>query len=63
MQINSTAYLKNIERSEIGKDGLFCGDYVREVKRVSNSLFGDMCRSAPGAVSYTHLTLPTKRIV
>jgi hypothetical protein len=42
MQINHPAYLAGVERSGIGKDGVFCADYVTMVRTVSNKLTRDM---------------------
>ncbi|KAL5270269.1 hypothetical protein ACHWQZ_G001121 [Mnemiopsis leidyi] len=38
MQINSPAYLTCIERTGIGKDGVFCGDYVNMVRNTTGKL-------------------------
>ena len=46
MQINHPAYLIGVERSGIGKDGVFCGDYVNLVRTASNKLTGDMVKMA-----------------
>ena len=48
MQINHPAYLVGVERSGIGKDGVFCGDYVNLVRSASNKLSGDMVKMANG---------------
>ena len=48
MQINHPAYLIGVERSGIGKDGVFCGDYVNLVRTASNKLTGDMVKMANG---------------
>ena len=48
MQINHPAYLIGVERSGIGKDGVFCGDYVNLVRSASNKLTGDMVKMANG---------------
>ena len=45
--------------SGIGRQNLALEDALRANPQVSLQLFG----VAPEAVSYTHLTLPTKRIV
>ena len=42
MQINHPAYLTGVERSGIGKDGVFCADYVTMVRTASNKLTRDM---------------------
>ena len=48
MQINHPAYLVGVERSGIGKDGVFCGDYVNMVRTASNRMVGDMVKMASG---------------
>ena len=48
MQINHPAYLIGVERSGIGKDVVFCGDYVNLVRSASNKLTGDMVKMANG---------------
>ena len=48
MQINHPAYLIGVERSGIGRDGVFCGDYVNLVRSASNKLTGDMVKMANG---------------
>ena len=37
-----------VERSRIGKEGVFCGDYVNLVRTASNKLTGDMVKMANG---------------
>ena len=37
-----------VERSRIGKDGVFCGDYVNLVRTMSNKLTGDIVKMANG---------------
>ena len=56
MQINSPSYLTGIERSGIGKDGVFCGDYVSLVRNSTSRLVGDMTRSALGVHVSSQLT-------
>lgn len=56
MQINSPAYLTGIERTGIGKDGVFCGDYVNMVRNTTGKLVGDMTRSASGVHVSSQLT-------
>ena len=36
-------YLDDIEKTGIGEDGIFSGDYVRHVKSATSSLLDDMC--------------------
>ena len=48
MQINHPAYLISVERSGIGKNGVFCGDYVNEVRTLSNKLPVYMVKMAIG---------------
>ena len=43
-------YVENIS-NEVGEDGDFTRDYVKQVKDATNSLFGDMCKSC--GVSYS----------
>ena len=56
MQINSPAYLTGIERSGIGKAGLFCVDDVNLVRNTTGKLVGDMTRSASGVHVPSQLT-------
>ena len=42
MQINHPTYLTGVERSGIGKDGVFCSDYVNLVRTASSKLTRDM---------------------
>lgn len=56
MQINSPSYLRDVERSGIGKDGTFCGDYVSMVRTATSRLVGDMTKSASGVHVSSHLT-------
>ena len=56
MQINHPAYLIGVERSGIGKDGVFCSDYVNMVRSASNRLIGDMVKSASGVHDSSHLS-------
>ena len=48
MQINHPAYLISVERSGIGKDGVFCGDYVNLVRAASNRINGNIVKMANG---------------
>ena len=51
MQINHPAYLISLERSGIGKDGVFCGDYVNSVRTASNKLAGNIVKMADGPLN------------
>ena len=42
----------DIERTEIGEDGLFNGDYVRHIKSASDVLLNDMCKMCGVQDSY-----------
>ena len=42
----------DLERTEIGEDGLFNGDYVRHIKSASNVLLNDMCKTCGVQDSY-----------
>ena len=42
----------DIERTEIGEDGLFNGDYVRHIKSTSDVLLNDMCKMCGVQDSY-----------
>jgi hypothetical protein len=53
---NSPAYLIGIERSGIGKDGVFCADYVNMVKTASSKLFRDLAYSANGVHNLSQLS-------
>ncbi len=46
MVCSSGKYLGDIEQTEIGEDGIFNGDYVKEVKSACGALFADMCHSS-----------------
>ena len=56
MQFNSPAYLTGIDRSGIGKDGVFCADYVNMVRNTTGRLVGDMTRGASGVHVSSQLT-------
>ena len=45
MQPLSNKYSDSID-TDVGEDGLFNGDYVKQVKNAANTLFGDMCKIA-----------------
>ncbi len=56
MQINSPSYLTGIDRSGIGKDGVFSADYVNMVRNTTSRLVGDITRSATGVHVSSQLT-------
>ena len=48
----SDKYMGDLERTEIGEDGIFNGDYVRHVKSASDVLLNDMCKMCGVQDSY-----------
>ena len=51
MQINHPTYLTGVERSGIGKDGIFSSDYVSLVRSATNRLSCDMVKMAKCGVA------------
>ena len=53
--VHHSNFLVGVERSRIGKDGVFCSDYVNIVRTVSSKLFSDMVKSASGVACSAQL--------
>ena len=70
-QINDLNELENISEEQFHFENLrpkfnnliFNNDYVVKVIEIKKNIFGFMVLKHVDTVSYTHLTLPTKRIV
>ena len=54
--VHHSNYLLGVERSGIGKDGIFCGDYVNMVRTASSKLFSGMVRNANGVTCSSQLS-------
>ena len=54
--VNHSNFLVGVERSGIGKDGAFRGDYVNMVRTASSKLFSDMVRNASGVACSSQLS-------
>ena len=59
--VHHSIFLVGVERSGIGKDEIFCGDYVDMVRSASSKLFSDMSRSASGVTCSSQLSPKTSR--